>query len=111
MQFDGAVALSLLLAACGKQDATLENRQGPNTTPAASQAGETYSAAGEVTAIAGDQVTIAHGAVPDAGWPAMTMTFAAERAELLAGLRPGDQVEFAFRKKGGGAVVTSISKR
>ena len=112
MQIGGAVALSLLLVACGeKQDARIENRQGPSAGSAVSQAGETYSAAGDVTAIVDNQITISHGAVPDAGWPAMAMTFTAERADIMAGLRPGDHVEFTFRKNGGGAVVTSISKR
>ena len=106
------MALSLLLAACGeKQNAGSENRQVAEAGPAMSQAGETYSGAGEVTAITADRVTISHGAVPKAGWPAMTMTFDAERPDLLAGLRQGDRVEFAFRKKGGGAVVTSIARR
>lgn len=112
MQFGGAVALSLLLAACGeKQNGGPENPEVPTASPATSQAGETYSGAGEVTAITGDRITISHGAVPKAGWPAMTMTFDPERPDLLARLSQGDQVEFAFRKKGGGAVVTSISKR
>lgn len=111
MHFGGALALSLLIAACGdNQTAAPENRQGEGAGPAASQAGETYSAQGEVTAIAGDQVTISHGPVESLGWPAMTMTFRAESPEMIQGISAGDQVSFAFRQDGGAYALTLISK-
>ena len=109
--FGGAIALSLLLAACGEyKNAAPENRSGAEATPAAPQAGESYSAAGEVTAIAGDQVTIAHGPVEGIGWPAMTMTFRAGSPEMVQGVSVGDRVSFAFRQDGGAYILTSISK-
>lgn len=108
MQSGGAVALSLVLAACGEnQQTTLENRQDRNV---ASQAGASYSAAGKVTAIAGDQVTIAHGPVEGIGWPAMTMTFRAASPQMTQGVNAGDQVSFAFRQDGSAYVLTSLQK-
>jgi Cu(I)/Ag(I) efflux system membrane fusion protein len=109
--FGGALALSLILAACGEaQNAVPENRQGADAGPAAPQAAETYSAAGEVTAIAGDQVTISHGPVEGIGWPAMTMTFRAGSPEVLQGVRVGDRISFAFRQDGGAYALTSLKK-
>ena len=110
MQFGGAVALSLLLAACGEdKKATLDDRQGAEAGPAA-QAGEVHSASGEVTAIVGDQVTIAHGPVEGIGWPAMTMSFRAGSPEMVRGVSVGDRVSFAFRQDGVAYVLTSLSK-
>ena len=109
--FGGALALSLILAACGeKQNNWLENRQGSTASPAASQAGDIYAGAGEVTAIAGDQVTISHGPIKGIGWPAMTMTFRAESAEMVQGVGVGDRVSFAFRQDGGAYTLSSLSK-
>ena len=111
MQFGGALALSLLLVACGEnKDAALENRQGADARPTTAQSGKTYSAAGEVTRIAGDQVTISHGPVDGIGWPAMTMTFRAKSPEMVQGVSVGDRVAFAFRQDGAAYVLTSVSK-
>ena len=111
MKFGGALALSLLLAACGEQqNAGVENRQVSAAGPAAPQAGEIYSGAGQVKAIKGDQVTISHGPIEGIGWPAMTMTFTAGPSQLL-GLGQGDEVAFSFRQQGSRSVITSIAKR
>lgn len=109
MQLGGALALPLLLVACGEnRNAAPENRPDTNV---ASQAGATYSAAGTVTAIAGDQVTIAHGPVEGVGWPAMTMTFRASSPEMTQGFSAGDRVSFAFRQDGNAYALTSLQKR
>ena len=111
MQIGGALALSLLLAACGEEhDVGLENRSVSEAGPAAPQAGPVYSAAGDVTAIAGDQVTISHGPVEGLGWPAMAMTFRAGSPEMIQGVSAGDRVSFAFRQDGGAYVLTSLAK-
>ena len=109
-QIGSASALLLLLAACGEdKNRAPEDRRTAEASPP-SQAGQTYSAAGHVTAIAGDQVTIAHGPVEGLGWPAMTMSFRAGSPELVQGVRVGDRVSFAFRQDGGAYVLTSLSK-
>lgn len=111
IQFGGALALSLLIAACGeKQNAAPEKPQAAHVNPAVSQGDESYSAAGQVTAIAADQVTIAHGPVEGIGWPAMTMTFWAGSPEMLQGVSVGDPVSFAFRQGGSAYVLTSLSR-
>ncbi|MDP1907110.1 MAG: copper-binding protein [Hyphomicrobium sp.] len=111
MQLGGALALSLLLAACGDyQNAGTENRQGADAGPSASQTGEFYSATGEVTAIAGNQVTISHGPVEGLGWPAMTMSFGAGSPEMIEGVRVGDRVSFKFHQDNGTYTLSSLSK-
>lgn len=111
MQFGGALALSLLLVACGEnQNSGLENRQAMEGSSTTSHAGQVYSAAGEVTAIAGDQVTIAHGPVEEIGWPAMTMTFRAASPETVQSVTVGDRVSFEFKKDAGAYVLTALSR-
>jgi len=46
-----------------------------------------------------NQVTIKHEAVPQLGWPAMTMTFKVERPAMLRGLKRGADVRFTFGAK------------
>lgn len=109
--YGSALALSLLLAACGgNQDVGPENRQGADAGAAMSQAGQVYSAAGEVTAITGDRVTISHGPVAGLGWPAMTMSFGAGSPEMVEGLSVGDRVSFEFHQDNGAYTLTSLTK-
>lgn len=111
MQSGGALVLPLLIAACGQtQDTVTENQQGQRASSTVSEAGNIHSAAGEVTAIEGDQVTISHGPVEGLDWPAMTMTFRAGSPEMVQGVGVGDRVSFSFRQDGGGYRLTSLSK-
>ena len=95
---------ALALAGCGQQ----QKSQTPANAPAAETA-QTYRGQAKVTAVAGDQVTIAHGPIAGIGWPAMTMTFTAP-AGMSNGVRSGDQVSFAFRQQGSAYVLTSLQK-
>ena len=109
--FAGALTLSLLLAACGEdQTSATEDRQVAQPVPTNGEEGSIYSAAGKVTAVSGDRVTIAHGPVEGIGWPAMTMAFRAGSPEMTRGVSAGDQVSFAFRQDGSSYVLTSLSK-
>jgi len=111
MQFGGALALPLLIVACGRtQEAATENRQATEANSTVPQAGNFHSAAGEVTAIEGEQVTISHGPVESLGWPAMTMTFRAGSPEMVSQVNVGERVSFSFRQDGGGYTLTSLSK-
>lgn len=102
----GAIALSFAIAACGGAQ---DNQNGPaNSIADASQAA--HSAAGTVTAIAGDRVTISHGPVEGLGWPAMTMTFRAGDPAMLQGIGAGDRVTFQFRQTGNDYSLTALSK-
>ena len=95
---------ALALAGCGQKQHSQKQVSAP-----ADEAAQTYSGAGKVTAIATDQVSIAHGPIEGIGWPAMTMTFTAP-GTMSALVKPGDQVSFAFRKDGSAYVLTGLNK-
>lgn len=102
-------AAALALTACGQTQKSGNAADAPGASEL-SQSAQTYSGAGKVTAIAGDQVSIAHGPISGIGWPAMTMTFTA-RGAVATQVRAGDQVSFAFRKDGSAHVLTDLRKR
>lgn len=79
---------------------------------AARQAAPTtlHEATGRVEAIDATGLTLSHGAVPTLGWPAMTMTFKLADPSLAAGLRPGDQVRFAFDQPPAGPTIRRVEK-
>lgn len=56
------------------------------------------------------KVTLDHGAMPAANWPAMTMEFDAP-PELLTDIAVGDKVAFDVSIKDGGGEVTAIAKQ
>lgn len=103
------LTLPIFVVACDNRTPASEGRQ-IDEKASVEPAAAIYSAAGRVTAIAADQITIAHGPVEGLGWPAMTMTFDAAKPETIAGLKVGDQVSFEFRKDGRGYALTSISR-
>ncbi|MBY0566042.1 MAG: efflux RND transporter periplasmic adaptor subunit [Hyphomonadaceae bacterium] len=67
-----------------------------------------HEALGRITAIAGAQVTIAHGPVASLNWPAMTMQFRLGRAEMARGLAVGDSVAFRFHESDGAHVIDDM---
>ena len=99
-----AALLAAALAACGEAPPDAQ------PSPAAAEA-QTASGSGTVTAVdaAAGKVTLAHEAMPAIGWPAMTMTFAADPA-LLAGVAQGDRVAFELAVGGGAGTITALSK-
>ncbi|MGS1016090.1 copper-binding protein [Allosphingosinicella humi] len=68
--------------------------------------------AGTVTALdkATGSITIDHGPIPEAKWPAMKMAFKA-KPELLDRVAVGDKVAFDLVLKEGTAELTAISKQ
>lgn len=74
---------------------------------------ETATGRGIITSLdpAKGFVTIKHGPVPAAGWPAMTMTFKLRQPAMARGLRKGLKVEFAFgtRPQGQSFVIDRIT--
>ena len=113
----GALAL---LAGCGpkaadKTDAAASNAAVPAMAmPAAgaAQAGKTVKGVGEVTAIdaAAGKITLKHEAIPDAGWPAMTMAFTAGPS-IVAKAKVGEKVAFDLKLGAAGGEVTAIGAR
>ena len=100
-----AAVAALALAGCGQQQKSQAQTNAPAT-----EANQTYSGAGKVTAIAGDQVSIAHGPIQGIGWPAMTMTFTAP-ASMTNGVKAGDEASFSFRQEGSAYKLTSLQKK
>ena len=110
-RYAGALALALLLAACGKeQTAAPETQDVGKGSPTSNAVGEVYSGSGTIQSISGDKVTIAHGPIEGIGWPAMTMTFTAPPS-MAEGVKAGSQVDFSFRQDGSAYVLTSLRPR
>ncbi len=78
------------------------------TAPATAQPA-LYETRGRVEALKGDQITFSHEAVPQIGWPAMTMTFKLDPPTLAKGVKVGDRVAFGFEQKTDGPVVRRLS--
>ena len=110
LNLGSAAAVSLLVAACGEP----RTPAGDNRTDAAASADpqptQIHSGTGTIRAVAGDQVTIAHGPVESLGWPAMTMTFTAPPGTSGAAAA-GSPVDFSFRQEGSAYVLTSLAPR
>lgn len=106
-RFIVGLTLPILVAACDDRPSTEPTSTSDAASPGATSS---YSAAGKVTKITGQRVTIAHGPVEGLGWPAMTMTFRATKPEIIAGLKAGDPVSFEFRKAGADYDLTSLSR-
>ncbi len=104
----GLAAALASVAACG----AAETNNGNTSSPAVQEkTAVTHSTTGTVTTVSAGNVTISHEPVATLQWPAMIMTFVANDAAILRGIKPGDNVSFAFRQSGNGATVTSITKR
>lgn len=108
----GALTLAFLVAGCEakRTDAGNETASTAPAEPGTPAPAAVYSGSGTVSAVNGDQVSIAHGPIAGIGWPAMTMTFTAP-AGMAAAVRPGSKVDFSFRKDGGSYVLTFIKPR
>lgn len=68
-----------------------------------------HTSHGRITAIDASGVTFAHEPVASLNWPAMTMTFAWGPQGPTAGLKVGDEADFAFRQDGAAYVIASIT--
>lgn len=104
----GLAAALASVAACDAPETSNSNTSSPVVQE---RTVETHSATGTVTTVSAGDVTIAHEPVATMQWPAMTMTFAANDAAMLQGIKPGDRVSFAFRESADGATLASIVKQ
>lgn len=68
-----------------------------------------YEGAGRVEQLTGDKITLSHGPIPAARWPAMTMTFHLGDPALARGVKAGDRVSFAFEQTPSGPVVRRVT--
>lgn len=71
-------------------------------------AAKTHRASGTVTRVDGSKVMIAHGPIETLKWPAMTMGFVAKDRDLLARLKQGAKIEFAFVEAGKDYIITEV---
>ena len=119
--------LSVLLAACGDKNETNAVTTSEAADNMAAVTGNMSSGMGNMAMAAGTKmakgsgtvteidrsagtVTLDHGPIPDANWPAMTMAFKA-KPELLDGVKVGDKVAFELALKDGAGEVTAIKRR
>jgi Cu(I)/Ag(I) efflux system protein CusF len=120
-----ALGLAALTAACGKKTeapvAAETNQAAPVVEAMSGDMGNMAMAPaapimakghGTVTAIdkAAGTITLDHGPIPEAKWPAMTMTFKAAPA-LLDSAQTGDKVSFDLKLVRSAGEVTAISKQ
>jgi Cu(I)/Ag(I) efflux system protein CusF len=113
------LAGTLMLAGCGSKTGSNAPSTAATAQPmampaggAADQTGKIVHGLGVVTAIdaAGGKITLRHHAIPDAGWPAMTMAFKAAPS-IVAKARVGESAAFDLRLSGTGGEITDIRAR
>jgi Cu(I)/Ag(I) efflux system periplasmic protein CusF len=123
-----ALGLASSLAACSKKETASTEATAPPAAPAAAPAPAPASGGsnmsgmgmssdakmakgtGTVTAVSADSVTIDHGPIPEADWPAMTMAFKAS-PDIAKQVKAGDKVTFDLKLQGGAGEVTAIKKQ
>jgi Cu(I)/Ag(I) efflux system protein CusF len=122
-----ALALAGSLAACGKKEtvATTEPAAAPAAAPAPAastsgdmagmdMSGDAKMGKGKGTVTAVDAkagtITLDHGPIPEAGWPAMTMAFKAGPS-VTSAVKVGDKVAFDVKLQGGAGEVTAVQKQ
>jgi Cu/Ag efflux protein CusF len=121
-----ALGLAALTVACGKKAETPVAAEINQAVPAAAMSGDMGNMAmspaastaikakghGTVTAIdkAAGTITLDHGPIPEAQWPAMTMAFKAAPA-ITDAAKVGDKVDFDLTLTGNAGEVTAIHKQ
>jgi Cu(I)/Ag(I) efflux system protein CusF len=121
-----ALGLAALTAACGKKVEAPLAAETNQAAPSAAMSGDMGNMAmepsaaapikvkghGTVTAIdkAAGMITLNHGAIPEAKWPAMTMAFKAAPT-ITDAVAVGDKVDFDLTLVGSAGEVTAIQKK
>jgi len=100
----------LILAAAGGAVAQNGAAMAGMSMSSSDSGAKTGHGIGVVMAIdkAAGTVTIKHGPIPSAGWPAMTMTFRANPTALLSAMSVGQTIAFDMKAVGMAAEITSI---
>src|SRR3546814_7838179 len=120
------LGLAALTAACGKKAETPVAAETNQAAPATAMTGDMGNMAmapaatapimakghGTVTAIdkTAGTITLDHGPIPEAKWPAMTMAFKAAPA-IIDAAKVGDKVDFDLTLTGNAGEVTAIHKQ
>lgn len=103
----GALALTLLLVACGEKQSSMPANEMAVGSEASGTQTAVYSGSGSVQSLTGNEIAIAHGPISGIGWPAMTMTFTMPEG-MAKGVEVGSRVDFSFRQDGSSYVLTSL---
>lgn len=112
------LALTAALAACGSKTETNQAAAESNAMAgdmgnmAMSPTAKMAKATGKVTAIdkSAGTITLDHGPIAEANWPAMTMAFKAPPT-LIDSVKVGDEVNFELKLDGNAGEITAISKK
>ena len=120
------LAASAALAACGEKTAEAPKTDGMmdqmpmgdgmmsnDAAAAGSTTAKTAKGSGVVTEVdkTAGTITIDHGEIPEAGWPAMTMGFEAASPQMLEAVKVGDKVDFELALRDGAGEITAIQAR
>lgn len=116
-----AAVAALLLSACKPAAEAPSSPAAPEAAapapaiapmPAATDEAKQATAVGVVQSVdtGAQTLEIAHEAVPALDWPAMTMTFKSPGVDL-AGLQPGDRIEFDLSAVGMDGTISAIRKQ
>ena len=105
---------ALSLSACNKPADTATKPAAANGMASKNMrvAAKIGAGSGKITELdkTGGNITIAHGAIPTFGWPAMTMEFKGD-PKLLETVAVGDRVKFELSLMGNNATVTAITEK
>ena len=121
------LGLTVALAACGSKTGSNETAATNTASPAVAESNamaddmskmemsptaKMAKGTGKVTAVdkSAGTITLDHGPIAEAKWPAMTMAFKAAPA-LVNSVKVGDQVNFELKLEGSTGEVTAIEKR
>lgn len=121
------LGLTIALAACGSKTESNDTAATNTASPAAAETNATASdmgkmemsatakmakGSGKVTAVdkSAGTITLDHGRIAEANWPAMTMAFKAAPA-LIDSVKVGDQVIFELKLDRNAGEITAISKK
>lgn len=117
----GALAATILLAACGEKASTVDGTDASDASGNAAGSGDisdgdvsqakAVKSSGTVTAIdkTAGKLTLNHQPIPEVGWPAMTMAFSAS-PELLGAVEVGDKIAFDATITGNVGEITAATK-
>lgn len=121
------LGLTIALPACGSKTESNERAATNTASPAPAENKATADdmskmamsptakmakGTGKVTAVdkSAGTITLDHGPIAEANWPAMTMAFKAAPA-LVGSVKVGDQVNFDLKLEGSTGEVTAIEKQ
>ncbi|MDR3323366.1 MAG: copper-binding protein, partial [Zoogloeaceae bacterium] len=87
---------------------TLARMDSARDAPEKAVAANTWAGTGVVNSVTENEIVLAHKAIPELQWPAMTMPFPLAQPGLAAAFSPGQSVRFSFSETETGPVIQSL---